>query len=249
MKQKPITFVNFCVDIGRDKINPSNSIHRSFDLYRIGMEENINTNVPLIVYTSVDDITTPIHRNENNLLIKKFTTDTIESEFPNFEDYKNIYPTTNKDEIATLLYYYVPLVVLKMKKIVDTIEENPFNSEMFFWMDCHFTRGILDQSFLTEENSYLNMYENLKNKIGDKFLLFNSSSRPFGFFWGGTKEAITKVYNEYFKIFFDKMDTFLYTEELIFKEIYSKNPDLFHFVDITDASGLYKIAVSEYITK
>ena len=249
MNKKPITFVNFCVDIGRDKIDPTNSIHRSFDLYRIGMEENINTNVPLVVYTSVNDINIPEHRNDDNILIKEFTTETIESEFPDFENFKKTYPTTSKDEIATLLFYYVPLVVLKMKKIVDTIHENPFQSDMFFWMDCHFTRGILDQSFLTDEQSYLNMYENLKDKIGDKFLLFNHTNRPYGFFWGGTKEAILKVYEEYFKVFFDNMNSFLYTEEVIFRDIYSRKPELFNFVDITEASGLYKVAVSDYITK
>ena len=249
MNQKPITFVNFCVDIGRENIDPSNSIHRSFHLYKTGMEENINTNVPLVVYTSVDDVIIPNHRNENNLLIKNFTTESIDSEFPNFEKFKSTYPITRKDEIASLLFYYVPLVVLKMKKIVDIIHENPFDSEMFFLMDCHFTRGILDQSFLTDEETYLKMFENLKTKIGDKFLLFNHSNRPYGFFWGGTKESILKVYEAYFKIFFDNMENFLYTEEVIFKEIYSRNPELFHFVDITDASGLYKIAVSKYITE
>jgi hypothetical protein len=120
---------------------------------------------------------------------------------------------------------------------------------MFFWMDCHFTRGILDQSFLTDEQSYLNMYENLKDKIGDKFLLFNHTNRPYGFFWGGTKEAILKVYEEYFKVFFDNMNSFLYTEEVIFRDIYLRKPELFNFVDITEASGLYKVAVSDYITK
>jgi hypothetical protein len=87
MNKKPITFVNFCVDIGRDKIDPTNSIHRSFDLYRIGLEENINTNVPLVVYTSVNDINIPEHRNDDNFLIKDFTTETIESEFPDFENF------------------------------------------------------------------------------------------------------------------------------------------------------------------
>lgn len=247
MKEKPITFVNFCVDIGRGDIDLSNSIHRSFSLYENGMYQNISTHVPLVVYTSVDNIYIPKHRNENNLVICDFTTKTIEDEFPEFEKYKKNYSISGKDDIATCLFYYVPLVVLKMKKIVDVINENPFGSEMFFWMDCHFTSGILDQSFLNDEEIYLKTHENLKNKIGDKFLLFNYADRPFGFFWGGNRKAIFSVYEQYFKVFFENMENFLYTEELIFKNIYSKNPELFHFVDIP-VNSPYKIAVSEYIT-
>ena len=48
MTNTPVTFVNFCVDIGRDKIDPNNTIHRSFDLYKAGMYENISTKVPLV---------------------------------------------------------------------------------------------------------------------------------------------------------------------------------------------------------
>jgi hypothetical protein len=247
MNKKPITFVNFCVDIGRDKIDPTNSIHRNFDLYRIGMEENINTNVPLIVYTSVNDINIPKHRNDDNLLIRNFTTQDIENEFPNFEQFKNTYPVTRKDEIATLLYYYVPLVVLKMKKIVDTINENPFQSDMFFWMDCHFTRGILNMSFLEQEESYVNMYNNVKNKNGDKFLLFNNAARPYGFFWGGSKTAIKNVYENYFKLYFESLPTKMLTEELLFKQINETNPEFFNFIDITNCSSNYKIAVSDYL--
>ena len=95
-----------------------------------------------------------------------------------------------------------------MKKIIDVIEENPFNSDYFFWMDCHFTRGILNMSFLEQEEDYLKMYNNVKNKNGDKFLLFNNAARPYGFFWGGSKTAIKNVYEKYFKLYF-QVNTFL----------------------------------------
>jgi hypothetical protein len=249
MNKKPITFVNFCVDIGRDKIDPSNTIYRSFELYKTGMDENIKTNLPLIVHTSVNDVNIPTHRNDNNLIIRNFNTDSIENEFPNFSKYKEYYPKTHKDELSTKMFYYAPLVVLKLKKIVDAINENPFDSDMFFWMDCHFTRGILKTDFLYKDESYLDMCRNLREKIGDKFLLFNHTSRPFGFFWGGTKTAITNVYKKYFDIFFETLPTTILHEELIFKKIHESNPELFHYVDITDHGQNYKIAVSEYITK
>jgi hypothetical protein len=136
-----------------------------------------------------------------------------------------------------------------MKKIIDVIKENPFSSNMFFWMDSYFTRGINDFSFLMEDEKFVNMYNVLSTKIGDKFLLFNFHSRPFGFFWGGTKIAIEKVYEEYFDIFFENLPNKIMAEELIFKKIYEKNPDLFHFVDISEHGQNYKEVVSKYITE
>lgn len=246
---KFITFVSFCVDIDRGKINPENSIRRDFELYRTGMYENLDTNVPLVMYTSENNVNIPKNRNENNLIIQYFDKKNIEEEFPNFKEYSEIYPKTHKDEIATELFYYAPLVVLKMKKIIDVIDENPFNSDMFFWMDCHFTRGIIENSFLLDNNSFVSMYETVKSKIGDKFLLFNYTNRPFGFFWGGTSESIKKIYKEYFNIFFESLPKTILTEELIFKKIHEINPDLFHFVDITGMGMNYKEAFSKYITK
>ena len=66
MKNHPITFVNFCVDIGRDNLPINNSIYRSFELYKAGMSENIMTILPLVLYTSEHKINIPNHRNESN---------------------------------------------------------------------------------------------------------------------------------------------------------------------------------------
>jgi len=243
----PVTFVNFCVDIGRDKIDLNNSIHRSFELYKAGMYENIATNVPLVTYTSIDSPIVPSHRNDSNFRLRHFGINEIENEFPNFELYRQSYPNTHRDEIESLLFYYNPLVVLKMKKMIDVIDENPFNSDYFFWMDCHFTRGILNMSFLEQEESYVNMYNNVKNKNGDKFLLFNNAARPYGFFWGGSKTAIKNVYENYFKLYFESLPTKMLTEELLFKQINETNPEFFNFIDITNRSSDYKIAVSDYL--
>lgn len=253
MTKSPITFVNFCVDIGRGDIpmvshGHASTIRRDFDLYKMGMMENISTHVPLVVYSSVKDIILPGHRNDTNLRYNYFDKMTLESEFPNFELFRETYPKTHKDEIATLLFYYAPLVVLKLKKIVDVINENPFNSDLFFWMDCHFTRGVYPIDHLMIEENYLNMYENVSKKLGDKFLLFNHTNRPFGFFWGGTRTAIMNVYQRYFEIFFEFLPKTILTEELIFKKIYEENPDIFSFNDLTSVGQNYKLAVTDYLT-
>lgn len=247
MENKKITFVNFCVDIGRGDLPSNNTVFRSFDSYRLGMYENLDSYVPIVIYTSEKSVQLPNHRNNSNTVINHYTIENIKNDFPNYSLYENFYKKSKKDEIASFLYYYVPLVVLKIKKMIEVIEQNPFNSEMFFWMDSHFARGIEDQKFLYEEEYYLKMFENLTNKVQDKFLLFSNSNRPFGFFWGGTKPAIYNIYENYFDIFFNNLEDRLLTEELIFKIIYENNPELFKFLDISDKSSKYKIAVSEFL--
>jgi hypothetical protein len=251
MKTKPVTFVSFCVDIDRGLLpvsNTTHTIHRSFELYKSGMYENVDTHVPLVLYSSVDDLIVPSHRNDSNFRHYSLNKELIEKEFPNFELYKESYPTTQKDEIASSLFYYTPLVVLKMKKMMEVIEDNPFDSDMFFWMDCFFLRGILEPEFLYQEEMYLKMYDNVKNKLGDKFVLLNFGSRPFGFFWGGNKESLKKVYEHYFEIFFEYLPTKLLTEELIFKIINERYPDLMHVIQLERPSN-YKIICQDFLIK
>ena len=251
MKTKPVTFVSFCVDIDRGLLpvsNTTHTIHRSFELYKSGMYENVDTHVPLVLYSSVDDLIVPSHRNDSNFRHYSLNKELIEKEFPNFELYKESYPTTQKDEIASSLFYYTPLVVLKMKKMMEVIEDNPFDSDMFFWMDCFFLRGILEPEFLYQEEMYLKMYDNVKNKLGDKFVLLNFGSRPFGFFWGGNKESLKKVYEHYFEIFFEYLPTKLLTEELIFKIINERYPDLMHVIQLERPSN-YKLICQDFLIK
>jgi hypothetical protein len=248
MKTKPVTFVSFCVDIDRGLLPVSNTIHRSFELYKSGMYENVGTNVPLVLYSSVDDLRVPSHRNDSNFRHYFLDKESIEKEFPNFELYKESYPTTHRDEIASSLFYYTPLVVLKMKKMMEVIEDNPFESDMFFWMDCFFLRGILEPEFLYQEEEYLKMYDNVKNKLDDKFVLLNFGPRPFGFFWGGNKKALQNVYEKYFSIFFESLPTKLLTEELIFKIISEKYPDLMHVIQVESPSN-YKLTCQDFLIK
>ena len=248
MIQKPVTFVSFCVDIDRGLLPETNTIHRPFELYKVGMYENIGTNVPLVLYSSVNDLRVPAHRNDSNFKHYLLEKSSLESDFPNFDLYKEHYPTSHRDEIASSLFYYTPLVVLKMKKIIEVIEDNPFGSDMFFWMDCFFLRGILETDFLYKEEEYLKMYENVKGKLGDKFVLLNFGPRPFGFFWGGNKESLKKVYEHYFEIFFESLPTKLLTEELIFKEINERYPDLMHVIQVEHPSS-YKLTCQDFLIK
>jgi hypothetical protein len=259
----PVTFVNFCVDIGRGNIDQSNTIYRSFDLYKQGFYENLDSYLPLITYTSIENLQIPPHRDSSNLLVKPFTVSSIENEFPNYELFKQYYDHTHKDDIATALPYYAPLVVLKLKKIIDMIEENPFNSDYFVWLDCYFARGLDPYIFLEEDstkafcNSIINKFQN------NKFLLLVSPGldmtkiglnvdskdafRPFGFFWGGSKETLLKVYEKYFEVFFEYLPKTILTEEIIFFILQHRYPELFNVVDLTSYGGMYKQGLLNYL--
>lgn len=248
MDKTPVTFVSFCVDIGRGDLPETNSIWRLFEMYKAGMVENVQTNIPLVLYSSVQELGNFPHRNQDNFRHFYYDINSIREDFPDFDLYEKNYPTSNKDAIATSLYYYVPLVVLKMKKMIEVAESNPFNSEYFFWMDCFFTRGLTNLDFLYDNSSYLAMYDNVKNKLGDKFVLLTNGSRPFGFFWGGNKKALKAIYDYYFDIFFEFLSHQLLTEELIFKLISNRNPELMEIVFVKD-SGFYKLDCQKFLTE
>lgn len=248
MMNTPVTFVTFCVDIDRGSIPRTNTIQRDFALYESGMMGNLNTNVPIVLYSSIKELPSLPNRNETNFRHHYFDKKSIESEFPNFDLYKKYYETSHRDELASAMFYYTPLVVLKMKKMIDVARENPFNSDYFFWMDCFFTRGILESDFLYKEENYLKMYENVKKKLGNKFVLLNWGNRPFGFFWGGNKESLEKIYEKYFEIFFEFLPTKLLAEELIFKIILERHPELMHEV-IVEPLAEYKLTCQNFLIR
>jgi hypothetical protein len=76
----------------------------------------------------------------------------------------------------------------------------------------------------------------------------NFGPRPFGFFWGGNKESLKKVYEHYFEIFFEHLPTKLLTEELIFKIINERYPDLMHVIQVEHPST-YKITCQDFLIK
>jgi len=261
MNNPQVTFVNLCVDIDRGKINPPSLIRRDFELYQQGFYENLNTSLPFVFYTSIKNPNIPPHRDDSNVRIKYFDKNSIENEFPDFELYKHYYDTSHKDEISSCLFYYAPLVVLKLKKMIDVINENPFNTDYFIWMDCYFERG-LDSNVFKDEILAKDFCNKIVNKVQDKFLLlkgaggmtnsikdssFKEIFRPFGFFWGGHKDILFKVYEKYFEIFFEFLPRGIITEETIFYIMYNRYPELFNIVDVAPYRHLYKQGLIDYL--
>lgn len=237
------TFVSFCVDIDCDKISRDLNIYRDFELYVRGMYENMDTALPLVIYTSFDKI----KPTRENVIINYYDKYSLINEFPRFDEYLTAYHSdAKKDFIIENLLLYAPLVVMKLKKIVDVISENPYNSEYFFWIDSYFSRGI-ESKVLTDDSYYHQYIENITNIVGDKFLLLYGFDRPFGFFWGGNKIAIQNVYYRYFEIFFEHLNQEILTEEMIFNIMIKKYPELFNVVDISSYGSMYKIGLAEYL--
>ena len=237
-----ITFISFCVDIDRGKLNKNLNIYRDFEVYTRGMFENIETILPLVIFTSVEDV----RSNRDNLIITYFTKQTLIKEFPNYARYSECFNGSKKDDIIENLPLYAPLVVMKFKKMVDVINDNKFNSEYFFWVDSYFGRGI-DTKVLTDKNVFDNKTKNIGDIVGDKFLILMYKGRPFGFFWGGHKDAVLKVYESYFNVFFEHLNNEILTEELIFKIMIERYPDLLNVVDLSSYESMYKLGLIEYL--
>ena len=53
-----------------------------------------------------------------------------------------------------------------MKKMIDVLRENPFNSKFFFWIDCFFVRGIIESDLTLPIPNPLHAYATYDYIIG-----------------------------------------------------------------------------------
>jgi hypothetical protein len=136
----------------------------------------------------------------------------------------------------------------KFKWLQRAIEENPFNSKFFFWMDAGASRFFEDYD-LSKTYPSANGLDAL-NEMGDKFLiqmnteyypdlsnaeslpdeyLLDSRSFTLGSFFGGTGIGILQVAKEIENILLNKMisNGFINNEQLALGYLLKTNPDLF----------------------
>ena len=134
----------------------------------------------------------------------------------------------------------------KFKWLEQAIEENPFNSKFFFWLDAGASRFFEDYNLNLEYPSP-NAIEALED-MGEKFLvqmnmeyykelinadslsedyLFDNRSYILGSMFGGTEKAITKVSKDIGDIFVNKMinNGFVNNEQIALGYLVKQNPD------------------------
>lgn len=136
----------------------------------------------------------------------------------------------------------------KFPWLVKSIEENPFNTDFFFWMDAGSSRFFGDfdlsnqfpsseaiealesmgESFLVQENC--DFYPDLfQSKELSKDYFYDNRSYVLGTMFGGHKNAIPKVSELIEKIFVEEMieNGSVNNEQIALGYLIKKNPDIF----------------------
>ena len=147
----------------------------------------------------------------------------------------------------------------KFKWLKQAIEENPFNSKFFFWIDAGGSR-FFDEYNLSENYPSLNALDAL-NGMGDKFLiqmnmeyykdlanadtlseeyLFDNRSYVLGSMFGGTTSSLLKVSNDVEDILLNKMiaNGFVNNEQIALGYLVKQNPDDFEIFERYDGKHM-----------
>lgn len=208
------TFVTALYDIGREKLEKKFNNHRSFSDYLTWFKTLLNQPFNLVIFVpkSLKEFVTS---NRD----KKYKTQIVEVEFEQLPYYvmKNTFGSLmksfeNKDhgKIETILPEYNVVTFSKFPFVEKVINEDPFNSKYFFWVDAgHFRFDVniteIDPYKLKvcDDKVVVSLIETHPKGLGplnsDKIKEYLSSipNDINTSFWGGNKEQTLKVSKKY----------------------------------------------------
>jgi hypothetical protein len=147
----------------------------------------------------------------------------------------------------------------KFKWLKEAIEENPFNSKFFFWMDAGASR-FFEGYDLSQDYPSINAIEAL-NEMGDKFLLqmnmeyykdlaqastlpdeylLDNRSYVLGSMFGGGKNSLLKVGSDVEDILLNKMiaNEFVNNEQIALGYLVKQNEDDFEVFERYDGKHM-----------
>jgi hypothetical protein len=147
----------------------------------------------------------------------------------------------------------------KFKWLQEAIEENPFNSKFFFWMDAGASR-FFEGYDLSQDYPSINAIEAL-NEMGDKFLLqmnmeyykdfaqastlpdeylLDNRSYVLGSMFGGGKNSLLKVGSNVEDILLNKMiaNEFVNNEQIALGYLVKQNEDDFEVFERYDGKHM-----------
>jgi hypothetical protein len=173
------------------------------------------------------------------------------------EEYKEKISDPDRIECQHSMYSIVQYS--KFKWLLQAIEENPFNSKFFFWMDAGASRFFEDYN-LSQEYPSQNAIDALLG-MGDKFLiqmnmeyykdlanadtlpekyLLDNRSYVLGSMFGGGIESLKKVSNDVENIFINEMidKQFVNNEQIALGYLVKKNPDDFEIFERTNGKHM-----------
>jgi hypothetical protein len=249
-----ISFVTGCWDIGRGNLDNTSSNHdwkRNFKTYLDRLEELLRTGLPIIVFGDAE-----LEKMVNTYLNCRFIHFSQENFYksPYFDRIDKIrtspewydQPTAQwlKCSPQARLPLYVSIQLNKMFCIKESIQQNPFNSDKFYWIDAGITKThdpnlliqmipkllkydkFLFMSHLYRDNTEIHGF--LREGV-HKHCNVNFVERIMkGFFFGGKVDK----FNEIMKLYHNVIDTtlnefYLGCDETYFTIMVHQRPELF----------------------
>ena len=173
------------------------------------------------------------------------------------EEYKEKISDPDRIECQHSMYSIVQYS--KFKWLQQAIEENPFNSKFFFWIDAGSSR-FFDAYNLSENYPSSNAFDAL-NEMGDKFLiqmnmeyykdlanadtlseeyLFDNRSYVLGSMFGGGKNSLLKVVNDIENVLLNQMiaNGFVNNEQIALGYLVKQNPNDYEIFERYDGKHM-----------
>jgi hypothetical protein len=247
---KDITLVSALFNIEREEMDG-----RTWNEYLKWFDKTLNLNCPMILFATEDlqdfieqrRLTIPTEVIIQTIeeipyySLKNQIDDILLSDFFK-ENVQDIDRIECKHSMYSVIQYS------KFKWLEQAIEENPFNSKFFFWMDAGASRFFQNYEF-SQVFPSKNAVESLE-EIGDKFLiqmnmeyyknlataetlsddyLYDCRSFTLGSFFGGTENGIRQVSNQVDNVLRNQMmaNGFINNEQIALGYLLKKKPDLF----------------------
>lgn len=243
-----VTLATCFFDINREHKGDGRSITEYLEWIKKTLQ--LNANLFIVTEKKFEDFFNQ-HRNHDKTFLKFIDFTNLHyykyiekmNEIISMEDYKK--RIRHPDRVECKLSEYSIIQYSKFHILDMAINENPFNSEYFFWIDAGVSRFFLDVDITkpypgSNFMQILNNGRTFKNKffiqsrpdleyypIDDNFI-WDSSNLLSGGMFGGSKESIdnvSKILEEQFQFMLN--NNCVNNEQLALAMVWKKYPDLF----------------------
>lgn len=218
------TFVTALYNISREQYD-----NRSYEQYQEWFKKTLTIPVPMVIYTEICNESI-IEESRKGLPTKVIYTTLQETPFYytrdkvkyiiNESNFKK--KIQNPNILENRCYDYIPIVNSKFIWMSQSIQNNYFNTEMFYWIDAGLSRflkfDLSDGNFNRQLIEKINIENKLFFQIGrlNEFNMFMNNNLQLndiigkninlmmGGFWGGNKDLILEICNKGSKIYLDE---------------------------------------------
>lgn len=258
---KEVTIVSSLFNIEREKMDG-----RSWEEYLKWFEYTLALKCPMVLFITEDLVSLVEEKRKNiptEIIIQKvdeipyyYLKESLDN-IINSEEYKDKISDPSRIECQHSMYSIIQYS--KFKWLKQAIEENPFNSKFFFWLDAGGSR-FFDGYDITLDYPSQNAIDALE-QMGDKFLiqmnmeyyndlvntnilpesyLLDNRSYVLGSMFGGTPSALNKVSEDIEDILLHKMidSGFVNNEQIALGYLVKQNSDDYEIYERRDGKHM-----------